>query len=414
MSDTFYEAETLRDPYLAMAQLRSSAPVKKSIDPNGNEIFIVTSAAAVADCARRVNDFSSEFSHLLMAGNSHPEVTEILMSEPLPSGLLLTTDDPDHKRFRSMVNAAFATGRVANMAPAIQALADELIDGFVERGHCDFVDEFAVLLPTYIIADILGMPREHFRRVKEWSDAIIGLVGRMGSKEDEIAAARLIVETRRYIKAMVADRRAHPRDDLVSNLIHLDVPGVIPLNDTEVAALVFETSVAGNETTRNTMMSGLVQLLRRPEQLNALIEDPSLTGNAIEEILRYETPANSMWRIARHDTELDGVAIPAGGVLLLRYDAASRDPALFDDPDTFDIRRKNANRHFAFGSVSPHRCLGQMLARKELNIALPLLLARLRNMRIAASSDTEYVPSLMFHTIASLHLEFDPGPKKGA
>jgi cytochrome P450 len=414
MSDQFYEAETLVDAYPLMAKMREETPVKRTIDPNGNVIFLVTQAKAVSDCARRVEDFSSQFGHLLLAGNAYPEVAEILESDPLPSGLLLSSDDPDHKRFRAQVNAAFATGRVANMAPDIERLCDELIDGFVERGSCDFVDEFAVLLPTFVIADILGMPREHFRRVKEWSDAVITVVGRMGTKEQEIEAAKLIAQTRRYIKDLVADRRANPRDDLISNLIHIDVEGVVPLTDIEVAALAFETSVAGNETTRNTMMSGLVQLLRRPDQLQALIDDPSLTANAVEEMLRYETPASSMWRIARHDTELAGTPIPAGSVILLRYDAASRDPAVFENPEDFDIRRKNAVRHFAFGAPSPHRCLGQMLARKEMQIAFPRLLSRLKNMQIAAGSETDYLPSLMFHTIGSLNLVFEPGPKVGA
>lgn len=414
MNDVFYEAETLRDAYPLMAKMREEEPVKHTIDPNGNVIYVVTQAKAVADCARRMEDFSSQFGHLLLAGNAYPEVAEIMESEPLPSGLLLSSDDPDHKRFRAQVNAAFATGRVANMAPDIEVLCDELIDGFIERGSCDFVDEFAVLLPTYIIADILGMPREHFKRVKEWSDAVITVVGRMGTKEQEIEAAKLIAKTRRYIKDLVADRRENPRDDLISNLIHVDVEGVVPLTDIEVAALAFETSVAGNETTRNTMMSGLVQLLRHPDQLQALIDDPSLTANAVEEMLRYETPASSMWRIAHHDTELAGTKIPAGGVLLLRYDAASRDPALFENPEDFDITRKNAIRHFAFGAPSPHRCLGQMLARKEMNIAFPKLLSRMKNIKIAEGSQTDYLPSLLFHTIGSLNLEFDPGPRVGA
>ncbi|GGC18737.1 putative cytochrome P450 142 [Novosphingobium marinum] len=414
MHDAFYEAETLSDPFEYFAKAREEEPVRRTVDPVGREIYIVTSASAVSDVARRMDDFSSQFSHLLMAGNAHPEVEEILKQEELGTGLLLSTDDPDHKRFRAQVNAAFATGRVANMAPDIEVLVDELIDGFIEKGHCNFTDEFAVLLPTYIIADILGLPREDYGRVKEWSDAIIGLVGRMGTKESEIAAAELIVKTRRYIKDMVAARRREPRDDLVSNLIHVDVEGVTPLTDLEVGALAFETSVAGNETTRNTLMSGMVQLIRHPDQMQALIDDPSLTGNAVEEMLRYETPASSMWRIARHDTTLEGVDLPAGAVLLLRYDAASRDPAIFQNPEEFNIFRKNANRHFAFGAPSPHRCLGQMLARKELNIALPKILSRMKNIRIAEGSQTDYMPALLFHVIGHLNLEFDPGPKVGA
>jgi cytochrome P450 len=349
----------------------------------------------------------------MAGGGADPEVAAILASEPLEATLLLTTDDPEHQRYRALVNAAFATGRVAHMEDRIGVLIDELIDAFVEDGSVDFVDRFAVLLPTYIIADILGLPRDKYDKVKQWSDAVITVVGRMGTREQEVEAARQMVEFRRYVKETVRARRREPRDDLISNLVTAHVDGVSPLTDDEAAALAFETAVAGNETTRNTLMSGMVQLLRHPDQLRALADDPTLVNNAVEEILRYETPASSMWRIARHDTMLGGVAIPSGATLLLRYDGGNRDPQRFADPDRFDISRKNARLHIAFGPPSMHRCLGQMLARKELIMAFPRLLSRLRNIRLGAGSVTDYQPSLLFHCIGGLNLDFDPGPRIG-
>lgn len=406
----FYDRDTLADPFPMMARMRADTPITRTTDPAGRDIWIVTDIKLIEQVARRTEDFSNRFGHLLMAGGgADPEVASILASEPLEATLLLTTDDPDHKRYRALVNAVFATGRVAHMEDTIARLIDELIDDFVEDGTVDFVDRFAVLLPTYIIADILGLPRDKYDKVKLWSDAVITVVGRMGTTEQERDAARLMVEFRRYIKDMVAARRIDPRDDLISNLVTVRIDGVPPLTDDEAAALAFETSVAGNETTRNTLMSGMVQLLRHPDQLQALIDDPTLIDNAVEEILRYETPASSMWRIARHDTELGGVAIPAGATLLLRYDGGNRDPQRFEAPDRFDIRRKNARTHISFGAPSMHRCLGQMLARKELALAFPRLLARLRNVRIGAGSQTDYLPSLLFHCIGGLTLDFDPG-----
>ncbi|MGK2908288.1 MAG: cytochrome P450 [Sphingobium sp.] len=406
----FYDRETLADPFPMMAQMREDAPVTYTLDPAGREILIVTDIKIIEQVARRTDDFSNRFGPLLMAGGgADQEVADILASEPLEATLLLTTDDPDHKRYRALVNAVFATGRVAHMEETIARLIDELIDDFVAEGTVDFVDRFAVLLPTYIIADILGLPRDKYDKVKQWSDAVITVVGRMGTREEELDAARQMVEFRRYIKDMVAARRLEPRDDLISNLVTVRIDGVPPLTDDEAAALAFETSVAGNETTRNTLMSGMVQLLRHPDQLQALIDDPSLIDNAVEEILRYETPASSMWRIARHDTELGGVAISAGATLLLRYDGGNRDPQRFEAPDRFDIRRKNARTHIAFGAPSMHRCLGQMLARKELALAFPRLLSRLKNIRIGEGSQTDYLPSLMFHCIGGLTLDFDPG-----
>lgn len=407
-SSIFYAAETLSNPYPTMARMRRDEPVARTADPAGREIFVVTDLALIEQVAKRIDIFSNDFVHLFAAGNMHPEVAEILAAETMPINLLLVSDDPDHKRYRALVNAVFATGRVSHLSDVIEKLVDELIDAFIDKGHCDFVDEFAVLLPTYIIADILGLPRDMYGKVKQWSDAVITIVGRMGSKEEEIEAAALMLEFRRYLRETIGLRRTDPQDDLLSNLVGTRIDGVAPLTDDEAGALAFEISVAGNETTRNTLMSGLVQLLRHPDQLRALRDDPSLIDNAIEEILRYETPASSMWRIAREDCELGGVAIPAGATLLLRYDGGNRDPARFADPDAFDIRRKNARTHIAFGPPSVHRCLGQMLARKELSVAFRRLLARLDNIRIAEGSDVGYQPSLMFNTIGALHLTFDP------
>ncbi|MFT4054126.1 MAG: cytochrome P450 [Novosphingobium sp.] len=412
-SQRFYERENLANPFPLMAQMRESNPVELTTDPAGRAIYVVTDLKLIEEAAKRTADFSNRFGHLLMAGGgADAEVASILASEPLEATLLLTTDDPEHMRYRALVNAAFATGRVSHMEERIGQLIDELIDDFIEEGSVDFVNRFAVLLPTYIIADILGLPRDKYDKVKLWSDAVITVVGRMGTREQEVECAKLMVEFRRYVKDTVKARRLEPRDDLISDLVRVQVDGVSPLTDDEAAALAFETGVAGNETTRNTLMSGMVQLLRHPEQLQALIDDPSLINNAIEEILRYETPASSMWRIAHHDTQLGGVDIPAGATLLLRYDGGNRDPKRFEAPDTFDIRRKNARTHIAFGAPSMHRCLGQMLARKELSMAFPRLLSRMKNIRIGAGSETDYLPSLMFHTIGSLFLDFDPGPRQ--
>jgi cytochrome P450 len=413
-AETFYDRDVLANPFDTMAALRRTEPVARTVDPAGREIYVVTDLGIIEQVARQTDDFSNDFGHLFVAGNEHPEVAAILAQEPMRPTLLLGSDDPDHKRYRALVNAVFATGRVSRLAPVIETLVDDLIDQFIERGHCNFVDEFAVLLPTYIIADILGLPRDKYNKVKEWSDGVITVVGRTGTRDDEIHAAHQIVEFRRFLRDTIAARRLAPQDDLLSNLVTVQLDGVSPLDDEEAAALAFETGVAGNETTRNTLMSGLVQLIRHPEQMQALRDDPSLITNAVEEILRYETPAAAMWRIARHDMVLGGTRLPAGATLLLRYDGGNRDPARFEAPDSFDIRRRNAHMHISFGAPSVHRCLGQMLARKELAVAFRQLLARLKNIRIADPSDTHYQPSLLFHTIGSLWLTFDPGPRIGA
>jgi len=410
----FSDPAILAYPHDLLATLRATRPVCPVRDPRGSTIYLVTSAALIDEATKRIEDFSSHFAHLLVAGDiANPKVAEILSQEPSTSGLLLTSDDPDHKRYRALVNQVFAQGRVANLAPTIERIADELIDAMVAKGHADFVNDFAVLLPTYVIADILGLSRKDWHLVRTWSDSVIRIVSRMGTPEEEIAAAHDVIAFRRFIRETVEARRREPQDDLISNLVNVRLDGLAPLTDQEAADLTFEISVAGNETTRNTLMSGLAQLLRHPDQLEALRDDPSLLANAIEELLRYETPATSMWRIAAHDTELGGIPIPEGAELLLRFDAANRDPARFADPDSFDIRRKNARMHIAFGAPGVHRCLGQMLARKELAIALPRLLTRLRNIRIIGDSDTAYWPGLLHRGIGSLHIAFDGVSRDG-
>ena len=419
MTDTdmlhdFSDPATLAYPHDLLATLRATQPVCPVLVPGGAVVHMVTSAELVDEVTKRTEDFSSKFAHLLVSGESpNPEVNRILSVEPAPVGLLLTSDDPEHKRYRALVNKVFAQGRVANLAPTIEQIVDDLIDGMVAKGEADFVNDFAVLLPTYVIADILGLERKDWPLVRRWSDSVIRIVSRMGTPEEEVAAAHDVVAFQRFIREAIADRRKEPRDDLISNLVNVRVDGLEPLTDWEAAGLTFEISVAGNETTRNTLMSGMVQLIHHPDQMAALREDPSLTANAVEELLRYETPASSMWRIAACDTELGGVPIPAGTELLLRYDAVNRDPARFADPDMFDIGRHNARNHAAFGAPGVHRCLGQMLARKELIIAIPKLLGRLQNIRILKGSDTSYWPGLLHRGIGSLRIGFDGLPKAG-
>lgn len=408
----FSEPALLSNPFHFYEKQRTDAPVALAQGPGGQQFYIVTSYALIEEASKRAVDFSSQMGHLLMAGgDAAPDVAAILAQDWIDPARLLISDDPEHKRYRAIVNSVFAQGRIANMAPTIERIANELIDDFIESGECDFVEQFAVLLPTYIIADILGLPRDKYALVRKWSDGIIRIVSRMGTLEEEVEAAKMVLDFRRFIKSMIQARRVKPEDDLISLLIAARVEGMEPLTDEEVAPSAFEIAVAGNETTRNTLMSGIVQLLRHPDQLQAMIDDPSLTPGAVEELLRYETPATSMWRIATDDTELCGIAIPKGAALQLRYDAGNRDPAKFDVPESFDIRRKNAHQHVAFGGFGVHRCLGQMLARKELAIGFNTLLARLKNLRVLEGSDTDYWPGLMHRGITSVRLGFDKGER---
>jgi cytochrome P450 len=375
-------------------------------------MFLVTTHALVKEVGSRPDLYSSAFAHVLFGGASvNPEADAIIAEVPCEPTFLLTHDDPSHKRRRAIVSGAFTPRIVGDLSNSIGSITDSIIDGFIERGECDFVYDFAVYLPTYVIADILGVDRAHYARVTEWSDAIMVRVGKVATKQQEIDAARQIVEFRQFMLGLIRERRKHRTDDLISNAMYADTGGEPPLTDEELLSFVQEVLVAGNETTRNTLISGMMRFLENPEQLELLRSDPSLSVNAVEEILRLETPASSMWRIATADTVLGGVSLPKGAIVSLRYDSANRDESQFINPDAFDIRRTNARSHLSF-SYGAHHCMGQHLARKELSVAFPKLLARLHNVRMVRDkSDLRIKPSVLIRARNKLHIAFDPGPR---
>jgi cytochrome P450 len=411
----FLDPQLLAEPFDFYRLARSREPVFKVERPLGRpDVYLVTTYTLIKEVSQNAELFSSSFMHLhfeRIGGN--PEADAILERGMRPGAQLLLSNDPQHKRYRGMVNSVFTGVRVNKWTPAIERITDELIDTFVERGSCDFVNEFAVRLPTYVIGDILGVERSTYEQITIWSDAIIRLVSRMLSHDEEVGAARLMVELDDFLLDLIRKRRAEPRDDLVSALVETPIEGAPPLTDEAFVPLVREITVAGNETTRNTLISGLLRLLRNPEQMRSLLQDSMLVANAVEEILRIETPATAMWRVATRETQLGGVTIPKGGAILLRYDSGNRDETQFSDPDVFNIRRPNASSHVSFGAPGIHRCLGQMLARKELGVAFPRLLIRLKNLRTLdqESDGLRYWAGLLHRGIGKLHLQFEPGEK---
>jgi cytochrome P450 len=409
----FFDPAVLSDPFEFYKRLRRESPVYEVHHPELNQsMYLVTSYALIKEVGSQPEVFSSDFGHVLFGGGGdNPEADAILAEVPCDPAFLLTHDDPVHKRRRSIVSKAFTPRMVADMSHSIGEITDSIIDDFIERGECDFVRDFAVFLPTFVIADILGVNRDHYAQVTEWSDAIMVRVGKMATKQQEIAAARQIVELHQFILELIWARRAERTNDLLSNAMYADPGDESPLTDEELLSFVQEVLVAGNETTRNTLISGMTRFLENPEQLHLLKEDPSLAINAVEEILRLETPASAMWRIATRETTLGGVKLPKGAIVSLRYDAANRDESQFQDPEVFDIRRPNARSHVSF-SHGPHHCMGQHLARKELSIAFPKLLSRLEHVRMVAQrSDVRVKPSVMIRSRRELHIAFDPAAR---
>jgi cytochrome P450 len=354
----------------------------------------------------RIERFSSAIGPIALA--PPPEAIAILLSGIPPVSTLLTADPPAHTRYRALVSRAFAPRRVARMERQIRAVAEELVAGFRGDGGVELVAGFAVPFPLSVIGDQLGVPREDLPRFKRWSDDFVAFLGGMVSRERYVECARGIVEFQRYFEARIAERQAQPRDDMLSDVVQARLEGVRPLDLAEMISIVQQFLVAGNETSTNMIAAAIRYLLESPEQLARVKGDPALVPAAVEEALRLETPTQTMFRQATDDVELAGVRVPKGARVAVLFGSANRDPAVFPEPDRFDVSRPNLRDHLAFGHGT-HFCLGAGLARKEGALALELLLRELPGLRLApGKNDFAHHPSLILRGLRELHLEFDP------
>ena len=370
-------------------------------------LHVVHSYELCSEATGRPGDFSNDFGALM--GAADPEIDAILAEGWDNPPTLLTADAPVHTRNRKLVNLAFSAPRVNAIEQDMRVKSIELIESFADRGHCEFVKEFAVPLPVAMIAQQIGLDNDP-AQVKEWSDAAVDRFSQMITRERQLECARQFVDYQRYMKDKIDDRRANGGDDLLTDLVEARVEGETPLTDPEIMSIMQQFMVAGNETTTSTLAGGLLQLIRNPEQM-ALAKaaaggrDPKLIQNLVEEALRYETPTAGMWRVVTCDTELGGVALAKGSMLQLRYAAANRDPAKYPDPDKFDVTRQNARSHLAFGK-GPHMCVGNMLSRKEMFVAFDELLERLTGFEVADDDQVKVFPNVLLRGVINLPITF--------
>jgi cytochrome P450 len=407
-----FDAALLQDPYPTFEKIRAEAPVLR-LPHAPRPTYLVTAHPLAVEILERPAVYSSDTHTLLTSGSSSAAEIDAIYAQGWPEvPTMISTDGTEHNRFRAAIHHAFTVANVRSLVPMISAAVDELIDGFIADGECDFLERFAIPLPLYVISDILGVDRAEHMRLKRWSDAFILRNGKMGTLEEELQAARDILECQLFFKAVMEDRRRHPRTDLITSLVEGKGVGE-PLSDAEILSVLGMILVGGNETTRSTLAGMIGRLLAVPEQAAILRREPQRLINAIDEGLRYESPAASTWRIAKQGSTIGPVDVPSGSVLMVRLDAANRDPDVFQDPHTFNIARNNASMHVAFGRGS-HFCIGQLLARRELAVAIPRLLERLADVRLdIAKTDLTNRPVLHVRSVRSIHLVFTPGKQLG-
>jgi len=342
-----------------------------------------------------------------------PALVARLASVRAGARVLLNADPPEHARQRKIVNRAFTPPKVQALEPRIRAVAQALVDGFAGRGAVELVAEYAVPLPLTIIAECLGVDEGDLPMFKRWSDDFVAGIGNPEMDKDQLRS--LLVsqdEFYAYFGERIEERRATPRDDLISDVVHATLDGG-PLEDHEMLGMFTQFLVAGNETTTKLIASGVRLLLDRPELATSLRRAPAALAGFVEEVLRVEPPVQGLYRTATTDTDLGGVAIPAGAHLLLLYAAGNRDEHRFARPDTVDPARSNAMQHLAFGR-GEHYCLGAALARAEGRIGLEVLLERFADLRLApgiAPDELEYEPSYVLHGLRRLPLAFTPAAR---
>ncbi len=304
---------------------------------------------------------------------------------------ILDSEPPKHTRLRRLVAAAFGRGHVERLRPRVAELAEGLLDECAEAatadGHFDAIAQFAEPLPVLVIAELLGWPKADQHLLRPWSQAIVAMYEVDRTPEQEAHARVACTEFADYVSDLAAQRRADPRDDLVSHLVQVR-DGGDKLDDHELVATVVLLLNAGHEASVNGFGNGLVSLLQAPDQLDLLrrnVDDDALVALAVEEMLRHDSPLHLFERTATQDVELDlprgPVRIPLGGKVAALLGAANRDPAVFDQPHRFVVDR-SPNPHLAFGS-GIHFCLGAPLARLELQTSLPALLRRYPDLAFA-------------------------------
>jgi len=295
---------------------------------------------------------------------------------------MLTSDPPQHTRLRGLVNKAFTPRRVEALRVHIQEIVDGLLDAVRDKRELDVIWDLGYPLPVIVIAELLGVPAEHREQFKHWSDGIVGTLGApFASPEVQQRAMESAIGLAGYFRDVIDERRRAPKDDLISALIAAEEQGQA-LSEEELLATLVLLLVAGNETTTNLIGNGTLALLRHPDQLERLRNDPSIAESAVEELLRYDSPVQATGRVAMEDVEVGGTVVQEGQVAFLLLGAANRDPAVFAEPDRLDLTRQD-NRHVAFG-YGIHFCLGAPLARVEAQVALPSLLRRFPDLRLAA------------------------------
>jgi cytochrome P450 len=397
------DPEFLADPYVIFRDLRAE-PVFFAPELNA---FVVTRFAEVDEVMAHPERFSSSITLTPLTTPSEEAQAILADVDYYRPPNLINADAPRHTMVRKFVQEAMSPRRLRALEPVVREWAAEQIVRMVDMGRADVFAELAFPLPALTGFQLLGFPVEDLEMLKSWcADRVEFTYGR-ATPEEHVRVATNVAAFWRYTNDFVAARIADPVDDLASDLArrHLEAPETFTPRD--IATVLFEMAVASHETTTNLLTNGLRRLLEHREQWEALVADPALVPNAIEECLRYDGSVVGWRRRAVADTRLGGVTIPADSTVIVLFASANRDPAKFDDPERFDIRRTDARKHMTFGK-GVHFCQGAPLARMEVRVCLEEIIARAPQVALVPDQELHFVPNIVMRGPSSLWLDFAP------
>ncbi len=405
--DRFNEVAVIQEPMDYLAALREEAPVFYS---DTLRAFIVTRFADVQEAASRNEVFSSSpAADGSMFLNFAPEFRSLYETAGVPpqKPTLVVTDGAAHKRYRGLVERTFNMSSVKKLESPVAELTDSLIDQFIDRGEADLYKEFCLKLPLFVICDMLGLPREDSELLKRAADTAPRLAGgALETPETVVALHQEQVSFHKYLMQQIARRRAAPDDTLISQLIHTLPEDGVPLSDEELLSIITTLNVGGNETTTNGLGNMFMLCFGQERLQERLRANRELVPAFVEEALRLEAPVATMVRFTTRDTALGGVPIPAGATVMISFQGGNRDERQFGCPADIQLDRKGIRNHLSFGA-GVHYCLGAMLARLELKVALNRILDRMENIKIANQGcPLTHEPKLIVRALTALPVTF--------
>jgi cytochrome P450 len=383
-------------PHAAFHRLRTEAPVAWNRSAVGNGFWVISKYRDVWNVSLDQRTFSSARNGAIP--RDWRERSELEVQQ----GMLINMDPPRHTKYRRLVNLGFSPKIVNRLESHIRELATRIVDNVAARGECDFVAEIAAELPLQVIVEMIGVPIEDRHRVFDWSNKMLAYDD--PEYVDSIETGRMAaMEMYMYANQLAEERKARPRDDLVSVLMTAEVEGE-RIAESEFEQFFLLLAVAGNETTRNLISGGMLALFEHPEERARLQADPALLPTAVEEMLRWVTPVMQFRRTLTRDVELRGQRLREGDLVSLWYGSANRDEEVFPDGARFDVGRQ-PNEHLSFG-IGPHFCLGANLARMEIRLMFEELLRRLPDLTLAGP--VERLRSNFINGIKRMPVRFTP------